>query len=57
MTSVKGSHRHGREECLRRSCRLMEWIETRLNGLAEGQRLAIKARGWETDTIDFTVGR
>ena len=35
----------------------MDWVETRLSGLAEGQDVTIKPRGWKTDNIDFTGRR
>ena len=35
----------------------MDWVETRLSGLAEGQDVTIKPRGWQTDNIDLTGRR
>lgn len=35
----------------------MDWVEARLSGLAEGQEVTIKPRGWETDTINFAAAR
>ena len=30
----------------------MDWVETRLSGLVEGQAVTIATRGWKTDQID-----
>ena len=35
----------------------MDWVEARLSGLAEGQEVTIKPRGWEADTITFAGRR
>ena len=32
----------------------MDWVETRLSGLAEGQTASINTRGWEIDSTDLT---
>ena len=35
----------------------MDWVETRLGGLADRQEVTITTRGWETDDINCTPGR
>ena len=35
----------------------MDWVETRLSGLAEGQTASINTRGWEIDSTDLTASR
>lgn len=35
----------------------MDWVESRLSGLAEGQAASIDTRGWEADSTNLAAGR